>query len=214
MRGGEEEPRRTRSKKRASERSGAVGSGRRRGTAVVFSVRVVVVSCNPVPAALLEERRERRGRSRPPARLQNRIYAGVVLRVCVSEPCESLLLLAGPAGSYSLLPVPVRWGCHPPAACRPRLPAPTPTPLCRGRRNGQTAEAPTSFSTFSRDFATKPGGVAVWTVGRGGFVTSRLCRLGPVRFICDDARAFACSALWAPGVGNVAGDGLCVKKEE
>jgi hypothetical protein len=27
----------------------------------------------------------------PPARLQNRIYAGVVLRVCASEPCESLL---------------------------------------------------------------------------------------------------------------------------
>ena len=110
------------------------GSGKTRGTAGrgtgsgCFSACVVVVSCCPQP--LREERGE--DSSRPPARLQNRIYAGVVLRVCVSEPCESLL-----PGCLSL-----RGAVGLPPARGPRLPAHPHTALL-GR-----AEAPPASPDF------------------------------------------------------------------
>lgn len=112
--------------------------------------------------------------SRTPARLQNRIYAGVVLRVCVSEPCESLLLpgpgwLVGHAASLARC----GGGCHPPAAPRPRAPARLPA-------------SPQRLYCRGTDEAAASPGFGDETAGGGGFdrhVRFLPPRSGPVRSV-------------------------------
>lgn len=203
--------------KKASAR--AAGSGRREGQggSGCFSACVVVVSPSPAAAAGGERGGQfTPARTAPKPHLCGRCFACVRERaVRISPACLGLLAAPPPLA----LACAVRWGLPP---------APPAAPGCLlllATTHGHphtallgTAEAPPASPVFRATLRRNRGCGMRWIlticstyfgfVHRVPFLPPRS---GP--FFSRDARAFA-SALWAPGVGNVAADGLCVKKEE